>query len=319
MGKLQQTVNTLNDADQLRQLVDQCEKTLSVATPDEARLFLATLHQAHRQLEELQASFPDLDLRAESARLNTLDDRVLRQASRVIRQLGGPAAFESYRQQFDARPDDAWWQLDAEVASIRRRRLQRLGVFVAALAIIGIAAFLARDFLFPPNPVGDAVANAGAKLNAGDNRAALVEIELGLGIVPTSNELLIWKGILLDYAGDAAGAQAAFDQARAQSRDDREFYLTRAQTYIQLGLPDRVIADAGAVLAITPDSAEALYIRSTGYEMKGDRANAITDLDRSAELAQQAGNDALYAMARHRYAMLLQSVDQSTPVPSAAP
>jgi tetratricopeptide (TPR) repeat protein len=205
------------------------------------------------------------------------------------------------------------------MAAVRQRRLRRLGVAAAVVVILAIAAFLARDFLFPPNPVGDAVANAGAKLNAGDQKAALAEIELGLGVVPTSSELFIWKGLLLEAAGDPAGAQAAYDQARAHSQNDREFYLTRAQTCIQLGLPDRVIADADAVLAITPDSPEALYIRSTGYEMKGDRLNAMLDLDKSAELAQKAGNDALYAMARYRYAILMQSVDQSTPAPSPAP
>ncbi len=307
MGKLQQQITVLSDADQLRLRIDRAEKILRFDTPDAARDLLASLHEAHRMADRLERDSPGIDLRPERARLSGLDERALRNARSLVKALGGMAAFEQFRQQFDAQPDDLWWQLDAKIALDRRRLVQRLVTTGVVLAALGVIVFLARDILFPYNPVSDAVSNAGVKLDAGDLPAALAEVEAGLDIVPDSAELLVWKGILLRLMGDEAGSAEAFGQARQYARDEVEFYLMRGQAWIRVGRYDDVIADADAALAIAPNSAEAYYLRATGHEGKGDVFQAMMDVDRSAQLAQDAGNDALYALARYRYAMLMQA------------
>lgn len=315
MGKLQQQVTVLSSADELRLRIDHAEKILRFDTSDAARDLLAALHQAHRMADQLERDSPGIDLRPERARLSGLDDRVLRNAKSLVKALGGMAAFEQFRRQFDAKPDDLWWQLDARIALDRRRLLQRLVTTGVVLAVLGVIVFLARDFLFPYNPVSEAVSNAGVRLDAGDLPAALAEIESGLVAAPDSAELLVWKGILLKLMGDEQGSEQAFEASRRYARNETEFYLLRGQTYIRIGRYDDVIADADAVLAIDPDSAEAYYLRATGYEGKGNVFQAMMDVDQSAQLAQDAGNDALYALARYRYAMLM----QAGIVPTAAP
>lgn len=315
MGKLQQQVTVLSSADELRLRIDHAEKILRFDTSDAARDLLATLHQAHRMADQLERDSPGIDLRPERARLSGLDDRVLRNAKSLVKALGGMAAFEQFRRQFEAKPDDLWWQLDARIALDRRRLLQRLVTTGVVLAVLGVIVFLARDFLFPHNPVSEAVSNAGVRLDAGDLPAALAEIESGLVAAPDSAELLVWKGILLKLMGDEQGSEQAFEASRRYARNETEFYLLRGQTYIRIGRYDDVIADADAVLAIDPDSAEAYYLRATGYEGKGNVFQAMMDVDQSAQLAQDAGNDALYALARYRYAMLM----QAGIVPTAAP
>ncbi len=316
MGKLQQQVTVLSDADWLRLRIDHAEKILRFDTPDAARDLLATLHEAHRMVDQLERDSPGIDLRPERARLSGLDDRALRNAKLLVKALGGMAAFEQFRRQFDAQPDDLWWQLDAKIALDRRRLLQRLVTAGVVLAALGVIVFLARDFLFPYNPISDAVSNAGVKLDAGDLPAALAEVEAGLSVAPDSMELLAWKGILLRLMGDEDGSEQAFEKARQYARDEIEFYLMRGQAYIRVGRYDDVIADADAVLAIAPNSAEAYYLRATGYEGKGDVYQAMLDVDRSAQLAQEAGNDALYALARYRYAMLMQASIGPTAAPT---
>lgn len=319
MGKLQQQVTVLSGADELRLRIDHAEKILRFDTPDAARDLLATLHEAHRMADQLERDSPGIDLRPERARLSGLDDRALRNAKSLVKALGGMAAFEQFRKQFDAQPDDLWWQLDAKIALDRRRLLQRLVTMGVVLAALGVIVFLARDFLFPYNPVSDAVSNASVKLDAGDLPAALAEVEAGLLVAPDSMELLAWKGILLRLMGDEQGSAQAFDASRQYARDEVEFYLMRGQAYIRFGRYDDVIADADAVLAIAPNSAEAYYLRATGYEGKGNIYQAMLDVDQSAQLAQAAGNDALYALARYRYAMLMQAGIVPTAGPTPTP
>lgn len=316
MGKLQQQITVLSDADQLRLRVDHAEKILRFDTPDAARDLLATLHEAHRMADQLERDSPDIDLRPERARLSGLDNRALRHAKTLVKALGGMTAFEQFRQQFDVQPDDLWWQLDVKIALDRRRLLQRLVTVGVVLAALGVIVFLARDVLFPYNPVSDAISNVSMKIDAGDLPAALAEVESGLAAAPDSMELLAWKGILLRLMGDEDRSNEAFEKSRQYARDEVEFHLVRGQAYIRVGRYDDVIADADAALAIAPNSAEAYYLRATGYEGKGDVFQAMLDVDRSAQLAQDAGNDALYALARYRYAMLMQGSVGPTAVPT---
>ncbi|HEY3290245.1 MAG TPA: hypothetical protein VGK87_08975, partial [Anaerolineae bacterium] len=144
-------------------------------------------------------------------------------------------------------------------------------------------------------------------LQSNDITGALAAVNSTLSQIPTSTDLLIWKGILLEKTGDMAGSKSSFDLGLTSATSDKGFYLQRAITYVRLGDSPHVIADMNTVLAKYPDTAEAYYVRASGYEGVGKRTEAMADLTKCADLAQAAGNDALYAQAKVRLGTLMQA------------
>jgi tetratricopeptide (TPR) repeat protein len=305
MGKLSQQVGALNDADRLRSLIDECERALASLGPASAQQLLLNANEAHHRLDALQAA--GADVRGEAARLSTVDDRIVRHAADIVKALGGREALVELRQQTAPGTAERFWLLDQELDMRRRRLLQRVGVGAIVLLVVLAIGYIARPILFPPDPAGDAVAAADRALQVKDVPGAVAAIDTGLKVVPTSTELLIWKGILAEKAGDTAASESAFEAGLSYAASDREFYLQRALAYIRMGDYQHTITDTNTVLQKYPDSAEAYYIRATGYEGIGDRLQAIADLEKSAQLAQQQGNDPLYAQARLRMGTLMQA------------
>ncbi len=99
----------------------------------------------------------------------------------------------------------------------------------------------------------------------------------------------------------------SFAKAQEIAGEER-MLLERAQVSVMLGDNDRVIADATRAIELNPNSAEAYYIRSSGYEGREELERAIEDLDKTSQLAQAAGNDTLFATARIRTGTLMQRV-----------
>jgi hypothetical protein len=87
MGKLTQTVNALNDADRLRDQIDNCEKSLAALNPDSARQLMLDADTAHRIHEQLVGE--GADMRGEGARLQSIDDRTIKKARTIMSLLGG--------------------------------------------------------------------------------------------------------------------------------------------------------------------------------------------------------------------------------------
>lgn len=309
MGKLQQEVGILNEGDALRALIAECEKALVAVTPENVRALLTNVAQAHRLLDGLRTS--GADMRAEEARLQSVEERLTKQAQPIVAAAGGEQAFAALRRAIAPDLQAPWWALEEVVAANRRRRLKRLAVSLAIVAVIGVVGFLLRDVLFPPNPVGDALFAAQAALREGDTARALQAIERGLEAAPSNPTLLVWKGALLERQNDPAGA-AAFESARA-ILGEQDFLVERAQAYLLLGESDRVIADMTRLIATEPDPAEAYFIRATAYENTNQLWQAIQDLEAAAEIAQRTGNDTLFATARVRMGVLMQSVGAIAP------
>lgn len=83
--------------------------------------------------------------------------------------------------------------------------------------------------------------------------------------------------------------------------------MVLARSYSSVGEYERALGYANEAVALAPDSAQALIIRGGVYEATERRAEALADYELSATLAQEAGEDALYVLARMRMGMLLQS------------
>jgi hypothetical protein len=305
MGKLQQDVGILNDSDVLRQMIGETEKLLVSITPATAPAVMrknTELHALHDQLASGGA-----DMRAERSRMETTDERLVKYAGVIVKATGGAAGFAALRNEAAGEYAHApWWRLDDHVAAANRRRLIKIGAGVGALAVVLLLGFLLRGVLFPPDPVGDAVFGVQAGLRDNDLPRALVAVELGLTKLPTNTTLLVWQGMLLDMQKDPRSAQA-YAKAEEIAGEER-FLLERAQIAVQLGDNARTIEDATRAIALNPQSAEAYYIRSTGYEERNELQRALEDLDKAAALAQETGNDTLFATARIRSGTLMQRV-----------
>lgn len=303
MGKLQQDAGILNESDVLRELIALCEKDLAMISPESARDLLTNASEADALLDRLAAG--GADVRAEAARLETISERIVKSAKPIVAAVGGRDAYAALRAGVGPGATQPWWRLDDVLAGQRRRMWGRIGIAAAVVALIAVGAFLLRGFLFPPDPVGDAVFGVQAALRDGDLDRAIGAVELGLTQTPTNTTLLIWQGVLLEAKGDPA-ASAAFAAARANVSEG-EFLLERSQANLMIGNYDQVLADTGAVIAAQPNSAEARFLRASAHESRSEIDLAIQDLEEASRLAQEAGNDTLYATARVRLGMLMQN------------
>ncbi len=316
MGKLRQDAGILNESDVLRQLIGEMEKLMVTITPASAPALLRQNTQAHALLDRLANG--GADMRAERSRLDTIDERIMNRAREMLRAAGGAEGFATLREtDAGAYADARWWRLDDEVAAANRSRLIKIGVGVGALAVVLLLSFLLRGVLFPPDPEGDAIFGVRAGLQENDLPRALSAVEAGLTKVPTSTTLLVWQGVLLEKMNDPR-SMGAFAKAK-EVAGEKNFLLNRAQILVQLGENDRVIEDATRAIELDPKSAEAYYIRASGHEGTGEVQRALDDLEKSATLAQEAGNDTLFATARVRAGTLMQQLmgksDDATTAP----
>jgi tetratricopeptide (TPR) repeat protein len=301
MGKMQVQPGALNDADRLRAQIDEAERLSARLTAGNSRDAVLAVHRAEQMIAALGASGPDL--RGERTRIDALHNVLTRNAGRIVKALGGPLGFQRLRR--ESRGEIAWpvWQLDRRVHEIRRRRLRLTGVTVAVVLAVGLGAYLARDILLPPDPVGDALSQARAAYADGDSERAITALDLGLTQAPTSTQLLIWKGVLLEGEGDP-GAALQFERARTVA-PQTQFLFERAMVYVELQDADAVLTDANAMIAQQPEMPEGYFVRASGYELKENLPAALADLEKAAALADAQGNAPLYAAAKVRIGSML--------------
>ena len=146
MGKLTQTVSVLNDADKLRDQIDECEKSLASLAPDTARKLMLDADLAPAWLAELVAA--GADLRGEEARLQSVDERIIKKARKIVGLLGGRQALVALREQTAPGTTERWWLLDHELDLARQHLLRRLATIAGVIVVILIAGYIARPVLF---------------------------------------------------------------------------------------------------------------------------------------------------------------------------
>jgi hypothetical protein len=303
MTRIQQTPAPLNEADGLRAQLAACERDVTSPTIVNVRGIFKLLAAAEQTFAAVQAH--GADMRPEAARIETLHERIARDGAKLVKLLGGTAAYVELRGALQPASDGPAWQLDRMLAERRQRRLRSMTFLVVLLAALGGAMWVFRDVLLPPDPIGD-IADSAQRvlLEGGSPQAALTQIDAGLVISPASSLLLTWRSALLDGI-DPDASRAAADRA-AQLIGKRQFLLDRAVLFVQIDRPQAVLVDADALIALDPTVPEAYYLRASGYELLGKSDLAMVDLQKCADLAEQQGNAALFANARIRLGNLMQ-------------
>jgi tetratricopeptide (TPR) repeat protein len=312
MGKLQQETGALNEGDELRGLIADAEKLLASLSAAGARELMTVTTEAQHLLFRLDQS--GSDVRPEAARLDTIQQRIIKQARQIVDGVGGERAFVTLREKVNPGTPEAWWQLESVLAAQRAQRLKQVAAAVVATLLILVVGYVFRGVLFPPDPIGDAVNAAQRALQVQDVPAAQQALDLGLSQFPTNTTLLIWQANVLELRNDPRAAEV-IATARANAQEPR-FSLEKSQIDLQFGQDERVIAEMTMFINRFPEQAEAYFLRASAYENKRDVSSALTDLKKASDIAQRQGNDTLYATARIRLGTLMQSgAAQGQPAP----
>lgn len=307
-------------ADQVRQLLDQAERTLPMlrAQGTAASALLTTFDQLWAQLPALEQN--GMDLRAERGRWEALQ-RALRARTRWV--VPAIAAWDVARQQAQAEPARWWWYLDQTLMAERRRTWRRRLTIVGAVTVLGVVTLLLLRHFFPQDPnVAAAEAHrqqAEHYIQVEDWAGAFTQYEQAIHLTPAEPDLLIWLGVLREQMGEPQAAEPWYDQARLLIADPVRFYVERAFIYLQIQRAAEGERDARAALALNDRSPQAYYVLANAAEMQERLDEAIEAYKRTAVLADEDDPN-LAALARVRMAMLLQAAQmQSMQPPSPTP
>ena len=306
-------------ADRLREALDKAEQAQASLRGTGPRA-LELLHLIDRIVDLLAGLEADgMDVRAERVRLETVQRRLRSQQRDLLVEAG--AAFQTEREA--VQPDRArwWWFIDEALAQQRQDRLRRTLAWALGLAFVCVVAWFVYDRFFAPSPqVRQAYqySLAGENLiDDGDLRAALVEFEAAAAANPDDPAPWTWLGVVHVELDELDEADAAFDVARSLYETEADFLLNRCIIYQRVGNMEAASADVEQVLVLDPTSGAAYYLRSGIAVEREDYEAAVADLERSAELAQAAGDSQLEATARMQRAMVMQmwvgQIDISTP------
>lgn len=298
-------------ATDLRAALRRVEVALGARDHWDAAMMAALLNDRDRVASEaarLQAA--DVDLRAEETRLATADAQLRRRAGEIVRAAGGAGLWPALRREVPAAGDAWWWHLD-ELAAARRRRTLRRALAGLALAILLAGGIGWAAWRFGPGPEAraytDAMQAGEVALSEGDAAAALAAYEEAARLRPEAAEAQAMLGVLYEAAGRDGEASAALERARAAGADQGAYLVLLARSEQRAGLNEQAWTAATEAIAAGGDSlAEAYLVRGGIAEALERDEAALADYDQAATLADAAGQTELYAMARTRYALLLQ-------------
>jgi tetratricopeptide (TPR) repeat protein len=305
VGKLQQQPDQLNDADALRAILNGLEKAEGRLSRANIVDILTQFAQAREMLMHQETA--GTDVRSELSRYEDIGARLERDATNVVRLVGGANRYRALRAELGVdEAEGGGWQLD-EIAARRARRVLIVGgsTLAAFLFMLGLG-YVFRETLFPVDPIRDAVSAAQAAAQKRNPAVALSAIDTGLAFSPTNATLLVWQGAMLPMTRSAEST-AAYGQARA-ALGETNFLLERSQVWLAAQEYDKALLDLNGVIAARPKDPIPYYLRASAYEGLPERKAAIADLEKAAELSQLAGNDYLYANARIRLGYLMQQI-----------
>ena len=293
----------LAPADQLREALQSLENDLPLLPKQNSSAILTYL----TRLDDLQQRFDALaggpNLEPERLRFITLQDRLQKNAPRLLDRTGGAAALKAARPA-DASPERAkWWFLEQEVARRRAKAFKRGGIIVGGAAVLALIGVILFNTLLKPDPKTVLRAHnfaAAVDLAAYDHNysAALSQLDEALAVLPDDPELLIFKGVLLQRLGRAGEAEAIFERAARLSPAAEYLPLARGQIYLQLKQPEAALEDGLQATAAAPDSAEAWFLLGRAYTALEQIPQAHQALSKAADLAFEQGDDTLYAIIK---------------------
>ncbi|HMN59230.1 MAG TPA: tetratricopeptide repeat protein [Anaerolinea sp.] len=324
MALQQNTAKTQNLESQL----DEAEKILgrlSFGVGVGAFQVLELLDLAKQRLDQL--STHESSPRAERAQFEAVCATLRKEGREFLKQIGGVNALRARREASQPPRENWWWYLDEELGSAQRlsmlRTLRSAGI---ALVVILVAVVVYR-VVFSPDPkviaVVDAQQNADLQLNDGKLEDALTTIDAGLGKVPDSPDLLVYKAVILQELGRTAEAQPIFDQAQKLVNDQEVFLLTQAQILNMMNRPQKAVDLMLGLLKDYPDSGRGYLLLGQAYELMGNQQDALSSYSQAAAVGEANGDSTTTAQARIKMAMLMQvfGLPQMglTPSPSTSP
>lgn len=277
-----------NPAALLREQLDTLERL--AVKPDAATVvpLLTTLDAIEQQFLALEQD--GMDLRPERVRWSNITDR-LRTHPRLIARAAGslPGGMAALRAQH-APAAGFWWHADEERARRLRRSLLSSAAVVGIAASVLVAAYLAFTWFFPPDPRAVAMVEATAAIDSRlaeeDWEGALAAAEQAFAAWPDSEEMAIWVGVLAEHTEDAARSAEALEAARRLTGADLTPYWVRlSEVRQQAGDYEAAMAAADEALALSPDSAEANFMKGKAALLLNDRDTALEYLDRTYTLA----------------------------------
>jgi tetratricopeptide (TPR) repeat protein len=306
----------MTPADELRERLASCEKGIANLRGSGARArgVLEDMDRISELWPVLEAA--GLDLRAEAGRWETIQASLRRVARRLLKELrvsGGLAAVRA-----ENHPDGQcawWWSLDETLAQENRRRALRTGLVAAVLVAAVLAFYFIFRLLFPVDPNLQAamdLQSAGElKIQkSGDFAGALADFKAATTYLPGDAETWLRLGVVQEKLGDQAAMAESYGRARALLASDAELQRTRATVYFTLGLLERAQQDAEASVAADPENPYTHYLLASIYETLNQQQAALAAIQRAAALADAQQQTQLSAMARYRYAIMMQQVQQ---------
>jgi Tfp pilus assembly protein PilF len=277
--------------------------------------FLRRRDQITQEVSRLESE--GLDLRPERTRIETIDNIISREANVIARKAREVGGLQAIREEENPPESHWWWYVDEYVAEKRRKKvIKTVAIVVGALVVLITGNFLMDRFFGLSAQEKEArihISEAEQQFRENNYEQAITEYEKAVEITPSDGQAQAALGILYELQGRPEEAEKAF-RAAEEALDDRlEFLLTLAQTYMTAGEYDTALDRANEAIELDPDSARAYLVRGSIYENTEERTKAIEDFQRSADLAQSTGKDALYVLAKMRLATLLQQAPNSVP------
>ncbi len=271
--------------------------------------------QIEEEMSRLESE--GLDLRPEKTRIETIDNILSREASTIAREARKVGGLQAVREEENPPESRWWWYLDEYVAEKRRKKIIKTATIVVSVLVVLITAnFLMDRFFGLSSQEKEArvyINEAEQEFREGNYQQAIAEYKRAVEITPSDGQAQAALGVLYELQGRPEEAEKAFKAAEEALGDRQEFLMTVAQTYTTAGEYETALDKANAAIELDPEAARAYLVRGSIYENMEERTEAIDDFQRSADLAQSAGQDALYVLAKMRLATLLQQAPSSFP------
>ncbi len=300
--------------DQLDNLIGR----LGLGDRKNALAILLLMDQVEEQFKELrsQGAF----IKGEESQLEASSAALLKEARRLVAELGGEAALREERT-IRRPPKGAWWWFLDDYIAMKRSQAIRQGLKITAVAavVIGILAITYKLFLAPdPKTVAvyDAVNAGQALVSQGSYAEALVQVAKGLAVAPDDPELLIMQGVIYTMQGSLQQAMGSYAAAKTSLSNDELFYIVQSQDYLSINQPVLALQAAQAAIQANANSAKGYFLLGSAQEMGGDAASAYNSYNKSIQLADAQGDSTTVVQAKLKLGYLLQGAGA---FPSAAP
>jgi len=296
--------------DALRGLLDSLERLAVKPNPSSVEELLVSLDKAEAELDILEES--GIDVRSERVRWENLLRRFDSQPQLIaIAARGYPGGMSGLRAKHPP-AESFWWQADKIRAERQRRQLIRAIVLLLIAAVVVYGSYWLFTYFFPPDPAAVAYVQASADIeravDAGDWNAALQTAEEAIA-GSSDPDLILFAAAVAEQAGAEERAAELREQARALLPENPlGYWVTLGNRRLRVFNADKAQEAAEEALALAPDDPEVALLLGRIAIERGDRAVALSELDRAYNLALESSPQ-LAVSARVMYADLMRQIE----------